>query len=111
VGPLTLPKFSLSTRSLPDLDDRLDLSTLKDLVINLTPGKTSQFVPTRDGGFVLHLKGRLPAEEATLKKELPEYLKALRQERQFDAYEDWLNREIRQARLSEPVINKPAEKK
>src|SRR5205814_4371924 len=51
----TLPPFGLSTRSLPpEWEGRLDLSLLKDMAFNLSPGGTSRFEVTRDGGLIVH---------------------------------------------------------
>ncbi len=99
---ITLPKFSASTRGLPDLDERLDLSSLKDTVGNLPVGKASRFTYSRDGGYVLYLKGRVPVDEVTIKKDLPEYLTNMRQNRQFEAFSEWLNRQATLARLMGP---------
>ena len=102
VTPLAVPKFSQSTRSLPDLDERLDLNSLREAAANLPVEKASRFTASRDGGFVLYLQARVPADEPTLKQELPEYVKTLRQSRQFDAFSEWLSRQATLARLMAP---------
>jgi len=51
----------------------------------LEPGRTSNFVPSADGGIILYLRSRLPFDEAKVKEELPEFLGKLRQYRQSEA--------------------------
>jgi hypothetical protein len=93
----TLPPFSLSTRSLPaELEERLSLGALKQAAFTTPVGKVSSFVPTREGGFVLHVQSQLPLEESQVKKELPEFLTYVRQARQSDAFNQWFNQQIQQ---------------
>jgi len=98
--PIKLPSFALSTRSLPELEGRVDLSLLKDLATSLAPGKTSDFIPTRDGGVILHLLSKQPVEEARVKTELPAFLARLREERQREAFSEWFRKEAEIARLT-----------
>jgi hypothetical protein len=101
--PITVPAFSLATSALPELDPRLDLPSIKDAVANLPVGKATRFIPTRDGGYIVYLRARLPVDEKKMKEELPEFTKTLRQSRQFDAFSDWFSHEASLARLSEPA--------
>src|SRR5689334_13097432 len=39
----------------------------------LQNGKLSQFIPAPEGGYIIHMKGRLPVDPAKLQKELPDY--------------------------------------
>ena len=75
MNPLKLPPFSLTTRSLPpEWESRVSLSLLKDVAFALAPGKISPFVQTHDGGLILHVVSRQPADEARLKAELPAFI-------------------------------------
>jgi hypothetical protein len=102
VVPIALPKFSMSARTVDDLDGRLNISSIQRLVSDLPVGKVSRMDYSQDGGYILHLIARLPVEKATLDKELPDFIKNMRQSRQYDAFSDWLNRSAIQARLSGP---------
>ena len=97
VKPVSIPLFSLDAKSVAALDERIDLSSLKEAVANLQPGKPSRFVPNKDGGFVICLKAKHSVDDAELKKDLPEFLKSLRQSRQYEAFNAWLNRETQVA--------------
>lgn len=109
VSPLTVPNFSLSTRSLTTLDDRLDLSALKEQASKLQPGKFGTFMMSRDGGFVLYLRGIEPVGETVVKADLPEFLKSMRQSRMYEAFGSWMNQQIAEARLTAPPGAKTAE--
>lgn len=106
VKTVTLPKFSRSTRSLPEVDDQIDLSLVKSLTDDLAPGNASQFVPNRSGGLVVYLASRTPVDKAKVQADLPAFLADLRRSQQFEAFSDWLGREIAQSGLSEPANTK-----
>jgi hypothetical protein len=106
VSPEKLPQFTLSTRDLPELDSRLDLSRVKELIANLAPGKVAPFTPARDGGYALYLGARLPVDEAELKKDFPDYLKGLRQMGQGQAFGEWFGHRMNVVRLSAPAGSK-----
>ncbi len=97
VTPILIPTFTPSTRALPDLDRRLDFSLVRSASHGVEVGKVSELMPTRDGGFVLHVKGRTAATEAELKAELPKYLATLRQSMQFEAFNDWFRTQYEQS--------------
>jgi hypothetical protein len=99
VTPLNLPRFSAKTRNLPDWDRRLDLGLVKATASPLPAGKTSQFVNTYDGGFVLHVKSRTPVAETEVKKELPQFLADLRQAQQVDSFYEWFGKQMELSRI------------
>jgi hypothetical protein len=88
-----LPQFSLSTRELPELDDRVDLRQLKQIAIQTQPGQASEFIPTADGGFIFYAQQRLPIDPAKMKSEMPDFLRSVRQARRSETINLWLNRE------------------
>ena len=98
--PIKLSPFSLSTRSVPELGGRVDLSLIKDHALTLSPGQVSDFVTTRDGGLVVQLVSRQPMDEARLKTELPAFLERARQNQQRQALVEWSRRETEQMRLT-----------
>jgi hypothetical protein len=109
VTPVTVPNFSLSTRSLATLDERLDLPSIKEQAVKLQPGKIGSFMISRDGGFVLHMRGTEPVSEAVVKTDLPEFIKSMRQSRMYEAFGSWLNQQITEARLTAPPTGKTTE--
>jgi len=102
VKPVSLPLFSLSTRSLPELGDQTSLETVQNVAASLAPGKTSGFVATSDGGFVLHLKDKLPIIEMQLKTELPEFLARQREQRMSAAFSEWFQKLPQEMKLVLP---------
>lgn len=99
VNVQSLPLFSLATRSLPGVEDKINLNELKSVVSTLTPGKISGFMPTRDGGFVLFLKERVPVSPGQIEKEFPEFLQDLRMSRQYQVFNEWFRKEAEKARI------------
>ncbi|MFO1487112.1 MAG: SurA N-terminal domain-containing protein [Verrucomicrobiota bacterium] len=93
VKPTLVPPFSLSTRELPEVEDHITLNQFKQIVFDTQPGKSSGFVPTREGGVVVLVQQHLPIDEAKLRADMPEFLKNVRQARQNEAINLWYRRE------------------
>jgi hypothetical protein len=102
VKSVTLPPVSLATRTLPEVEDRVSLTQLKQTAFTTPVGETSDFVPTRDGGLVLHVVSRLPLDEAKLKAELPAFLNYVRQNRQGEVFNDWFRKQMELGYLQIP---------
>jgi hypothetical protein len=106
--PQVLPAFSLSTQELPEQGERTDLNQLKQAVFTTSVGKTSDFVPTSDGGFVVYVQSRLPIDQAKMNSDLPQYIAALRRERQNEAFGQWVNLEANRQLRYLPVFREQA---
>lgn len=90
---VSLPPFSLSTRSLPEAEDQVSLDQLKQLAFSTSPGKVSPFQQTLDGGVIVYVKNKLPLDEAKMKTELPGFVNYVRQSRQNEAFQEWFRRQ------------------
>jgi hypothetical protein len=102
VKPVSIPPFSSITNSVPGLDERIDLRTLQNVAFKLKPGQASDFQATAEGGYVAHLKEKIPVSDLQVKAELPDFLTRLRAYRQNEAFNDWFRKEAEQARLTLP---------
>ena len=104
--PLSLPPFSLSTRELPEMEDRANLNQLKQTAFSTPPGTISNFQPTSDGGFVLYVKAKLPLDEARMNANLPAFANYVRQSRQSEAFNEWFSKQaslgLRDTPLGQP---------
>ena len=110
IKPMTLPPFSISTRSLPGLEDLINLNMLKQLAFTTTPGKPSSFQWTAEGGVIVFVKAKLPINKAKMKTELPNYTVAVRQQRQQEAFQVWFQQEFNRnvhALLAQPQQQPP----
>jgi len=87
---ITLPSFTMATRALPEIERYASLFELQSAVRSLEPGQFTGFMESRNGGFVLHLKERLPADESRMKEEMPAFIEQLRRSRQSEVYEQWM---------------------
>ena len=106
--PEMLPAFSLITHELPELGERTDLNQLKQAAFTTPVGKTSGFVATRDGGFIVYVQSRLPIDQVKMNSDLPQYTAALRRERQNEAFSLWVNQEANRQLRSLPVFREAA---
>ncbi len=114
--PVELPPFSLSTRGLPEVEDRIRLDTFKQIAFSTPPGKVSNSQPTADGAVVLYVKSKLPPDEAKMKTDLPGFINYVRQTRQNEAFNEWFRKEAKRSGLDillarpEPAIGAAAKK-
>jgi hypothetical protein len=106
--PQVLPSFSLSTRELPEVGDRANLSVFKQAAFTTPVGKTSDFEETGSGGFVVHVQSQLPIDQLKMDSELPQYAAALRRERQSEAFSQWVNLEANRQLRDTPVFHGPS---
>jgi hypothetical protein len=102
--PQMLPAFSLSTQEMPGLGERDELNQFKQAVFTTPVGKMSDFVATRDGGFIVYVQSRLPMDQTRMNSDLPQYTAALRRERQAEAFGQWANLEASRQLRSTPVF-------
>jgi len=99
-----LPPFSLSSKTVPGWDYAINLNMMQRIAQSLTPGKHSMYIPMREGGMVLFLRGRQPVDVSKVAAELPGFLNELRSERMGAAFSDWYQREC-QEQLKIPAAN------
>ena len=102
--PILLPPFSLSTRSVPEVESHLTLQQFKQVAFGTTVGQSSPFIPTMDGGVVLYVQSKLPLDEKKIATDLPEVTAFLRRERQMEAFNEWFSREARTALANTPAL-------
>jgi hypothetical protein len=106
VQPTNVPPFSLSTRALPEVEDHISLNGrggIKELAFSTSPGKTSMFQTTADGGMLLYVKAKLPLDAAKLSAELPTYVENVRQQRQGEAFNAWFRKQAEKGLRDTPL--------
>ncbi len=101
-SPILLAPFTRKSTSLPGLPNAADSSRVVSTSFSLTPGHVSNWIATRSGGFLVFLKEIIPPTPERLQAELPEFLKNLRQTRQYEAFSDWFQKEMEAARITLP---------
>jgi hypothetical protein len=107
LAAVELPPFSLSTRELPAIEDKISLNGrdgLNEIAISTPPGKLSEFHATSDGGLLAYVKSRLPLDEAKMKSELPAFVAYVRQNRQREAFEAWFHKEAEKGLRDTPLF-------
>ncbi len=103
VKPVEVPLFSISTRSLPELEEQVSLDQLKQAAFSTQPGKPSAPQRTTDGSMVLFVKAKLPVDAARMQTELPNYVSAVRRSRQQEAFDAWFRREAEKGLRDTPL--------
>ena len=97
VKPVALPPLALSTRSLAEVENQLDLSYLKRVVFETAPGQVGQVLPSNDGAAVVYVQAKLPLDEAKMRANLPEFTRNVHQVRRSEVFNAWFQREAEQA--------------
>ncbi len=103
LSSIKLPPFSMSSRTLPELDSRVGLNEVKQLAFSTEAGKISSFQGTSDGGFILHVTGKLPVDEAKFASDLAAFKNYVRQSRQTEAFNLWFSKEAALALRDTPL--------
>jgi hypothetical protein len=103
VKRISIPPFSIATRSLPAVEEHLTLNQYKQIAFTAMVGKTSEFQATPDGGVVVYVQERLPINTARMKAELPGFVDTVRQRRMQEAFMIWFDREWRKAKRDFPL--------
>jgi hypothetical protein len=98
-----LPPFSLSTRSLPEVEEYLPMNQFKQIAFATPVGKPSPFQMTAAGGVVVYLKAKLPLDEATMNANMTAFANAVRQSRQNEVFNEWFNQEARKGLRDTPL--------
>jgi hypothetical protein len=103
VKPVRLPPFSISSRSLPEIEEMVPLSQLKQAAFSTPVGKPSPLLPTSEGAMLLFVEAKLPLDLAKEQTDLPTYIAQVRRTRQQEAFDEWLQREGQQALRDTPI--------
>lgn len=108
VQPETLTPFSLETEDLPELGSRADIQQIKQAAFTTPVGHASGFQETQDGGFVLFVEKKLPVSAAEMTAQLPDYMLQLRQARETETFNAWIEAEANREFKNVPAFQKQA---
>jgi peptidyl-prolyl cis-trans isomerase D len=108
VTSVPVAPFSLSSQSIPEVEEFADVGTFKEIASTNKVGSVSTFIPTREGGFVVHVKQRLPVDETKMKAKLPEFSKNVRQQREGEVFDLWFNQEASRVLRNLPAFQRPS---
>jgi hypothetical protein len=99
----TLPPISARTESVTNLEERIDVRRLKATLLNLEPGKVSNYQPNPpEGGYIVYARAKLPIDETKMRAELPKFLSELRYQKQNEIFNQWFRKELEAAKLPLP---------
>ena len=101
--PVLLKPFSLSSPSIPEAGERAEIRELKEAAFTTPLGKVSRFFPTSEGGFVLSPQALEPIDSAKKTAAMPQFVNQVRQARQQQAFNIWLQSEAMRELRDTPV--------
>lgn len=107
--PVSVPSFSRATRELLTLEVKgADLGPYRDLAFDLPAGQAGPFTQTREGGYVMFVRARVPVSEEKLKEGLPSYAEQLRDSRHGYVFNDWFMKEWERTGMAAQMKRSPA---
>ncbi len=93
--PVSIPNFSLATRTLDGLTDRrVTVSWLQDLAFAMDPGTLSDVSQTSEGAGILFLKSFEAADATKMAEELGDFTDQLKQTGRSQTISAWINEEL-----------------
>jgi peptidyl-prolyl cis-trans isomerase D len=104
--PVLPPPFSLSTQELPEIEKHVNLQQFKQVAFTSSIGKPSEFMPTREGGFVMVVQAKLPLDMTKMNAALTNFTRAVRQARQNEAFNDWFQMEAKRGLSEIPYFSR-----
>jgi peptidyl-prolyl cis-trans isomerase D len=107
VKPISVRPFSLSTRSVPEIEDHLNLFEYKKIAFTAPVGKVADPVETMDGTVVVYVRERLPIDPAKMIAALPDFAKNVRLARRQEVITAWFQRELAKSMRDTPLAAPP----
>jgi hypothetical protein len=98
-----LPPISISTRDLPQLEDRLPLNQFKQIAFSTQVGQVSPFQMTIQGGLIVYVKSKLPLDTVKMNANLPSFANYVRQNWQNEAFNAWFRKEAERGLRDTPL--------
>jgi hypothetical protein len=99
-----LPPISLSTESVTNLEERVNIRQLRQVLFSTEPGKVSPYIRTPDGGYVVYVKEKLPIDDKKMREDLPKFEAEMRYHKQNEIFNQWFRKQVEKANLP---LNKP----
>lgn len=104
VKVIDLPPVAASTRSLTNVDSRVNLRNVQ-VALDMEVGKATAYMtamPPMEGGYILYVKARPAIDEAKLKEQLPAFVNQLKVGRQNEAFQHWFRKQIELSKVMPP---------
>jgi hypothetical protein len=90
-----LPPISRSADSLTNLEERVDVRRLQNIMFSTEPGKLSQYTPNPpDGGYLVYVRAKLPIDEKKMREDLPKFVAEMRYQKQNEIFNQWFRKQV-----------------
>ncbi|HZF00796.1 MAG TPA: SurA N-terminal domain-containing protein [Methylomirabilota bacterium] len=106
--PETLSPFSLATKELPELAERVNFQQVKQAAFSTPPGHAGNFEETDNGGFIVFVDKKLPLDRTAMNAKLPQFTEQLRRERANEVFQSWIQTEANREFRNIPAFQKQA---
>lgn len=102
----TLPPISRSSESITNIDERIDPRQLQNVMFSTEPGKVSPYVPNPQGGYIVHVRSKLPIDEAKLREALPKFVAEMRYQKQNEIFNQWFRKQVEKEQWLRDLLEK-----
>jgi parvulin-like peptidyl-prolyl isomerase len=102
--PVTLKPFALSTRTIPELEGRVEQNEFKRAAFAVGPGQVTQLLPSPDGAVLGYVSARLPLDETAMRTNLPAFTRSVQQVRRSEVFNEWFRTEATRAYRTIPYF-------
>jgi len=97
---IDVPPFTRESRgSIEGLPTQVDSASLRNTAFNDSAGHSSNYIPGRDGGYVVFIEKFIPASDEEVKSGLPEFVEELRRRHATEAFNEWFTKQTHAANL------------
>jgi parvulin-like peptidyl-prolyl isomerase len=109
VKPIALAPFAMSSREVPEVENRLNVQSFKQVAFATAPGKVGELLPSADGAALVYVQERLPIDETAMRTNLPAFTRSVHQVRRNEVFNQWFSAEANKAFATIPYFQpKPA---
>jgi hypothetical protein len=107
--PIVLAPFAMSSRQVPEVENRLNVQSFKQVAFATAPGKVGELLPSADGAALVYVQERLPIDENAMRTNLPAFTRSVHQVRRNEVFNQWFSAEANKAFATIPYFQpKPA---
>jgi len=107
--PIVLAPFAMSSREVPEVENRLNVQSFKQVAFATAPGKVGDLLPSADGAALVYVQERLPIDETAMRTNLPAFTRSVHQVRRNEVFNQWFSAEANKAFATIPYFQpKPA---
>jgi len=103
----TLPPISQASEALTNLQERLNVNQLKNVMFSTEPGHVSSYIMNApNGGYVVYVRAKLPIDEKKMRDDLPKFVSEMRYHKQNEIFNQWFRKQVEKEQWLRDLLEK-----